>query len=223
MKIIIANRAYSSWSLRGWLAAKQSGLPFTCTVIPMDTPEWKSGEAKGELPSGKVPVLWDGKSPIWDSLGIILWLADKGGHDRYWPREAPARALAYAMTAEMHSGFPALRSGCPMNLKERFPNFAPTPEITTEVARVDALWSQARADHGSDTDLPWLFGPFSAADIMYAPVVYRIHHYHLPVSATARAYVDAMLAHPWMQEWNRDAHAEVLRYDLYPMPGGVPA
>ena len=223
MKIIIGNRAYSSWSLRGWLAAKQSGLPFETLTVPMDTAEWKSGAAKGDMPSGKVPVLWDGKTPVWDSLAIILWLADKGGHDRYWPRELPARALCYAITAEMHSGFPALRSGCPMNLKERFPAFVATAEITAEVARIDALWSEARDKYGSDTDLPWLFGAFSAADVIYAPVVTRIDSYGLPVSATARAYVDAMLAHPWMAEWTVAAKSETFPFDRYPIPGGVPA
>jgi glutathione S-transferase len=223
MKIIIANRAYSSWSMRGWLAAKLSGLPFTCEIVPMDTPEWKSGEAKVGMPSGKVPVLWDGKVPVWDSMAIIQWLADKGGHDRYWPRELPARGLAYAMAAEMHSGFAPLRSGCPMNLKERFPNFAPTPEIMADVARIDALWSEARDRFGSDSDLPWLFGPFSAADVMYAPVVTRIDTYHLPVSATARAYVDAMLAHPWVAEWIAAGKAETYPFDRYPVPGGIPA
>lgn len=223
MKIIIGNRAYSSWSLRGWLAAKQSGLPFTTQVIPMDTPEWMTGASRGDLPSDKVPVLWDGKYAVWDSFGIILWLSDKGGHDRYWPREAPARALAYAMTAEMHSGFAALRSGCPMNLKERFPTFAPTPEITAEVARIDALWSQARAEHGSETDLPWLFGAFSAADIMFAPVATRIDTYHLPVSPAARIYIDALLAHPWMAEWLADAKAETFPFDRYPVLGSIPA
>ena len=223
MKLIIANRAYSSWSMRGWLAAKLSMLPFTCTLVPMDTPEWKSGEAKGEMPSGKVPVLWDGKTAIWDSLGIVLWLSDKGGHDRFWPRELPARGLAYAITAEMHSGFPALRQGCPMNLKERFANFVATPDISAEVARIDALWSEARDRFGSDTDLPFLFGPFSAADLMFAPVVTRIDTYHLPVGATARAYVDAVLAHPWMVEWIAAAKAETFPFDRYPVPGGVPA
>ena len=223
MKLIIANRAASSWSLRGWLAAKLSGLPFTCTIVPMDTPEWKSGEAKGEMPSGKVPVLWDAGTPVWDSFAIILWLADKGGRDRFWPREAPARGLAYAMAAEMHSGFQALRSGCPMTLKERFPDFAPTPEIMADVARIDALWTEARTKFGSETDLPWLFGPFSAADVMFAPVVTRIDTFHLPVSAAARAYVDAMLAHPWMVEWIAEAKAETFPFDRYPIPGGVPA
>ncbi len=223
MKLIIGNRAYSSWSLRGWLAAKQSGLPFETIIVPMDTPEWVSGAAKGDMPSGKVPTLWDGKTAVWDSLAIMLWLADKGGHDRYWPREMPARALAYAITAEMHSGFAALRSACPMNLKEFFPNFAAPADVQAEVARIDALWSEARDKYGSETDLPWLFGPFSAADILYAPVVTRIDTYHLPVSKTARAYVDAMLAHPWMAEWIAAAKTETFPFDRYPVPGGVPA
>jgi len=223
MKIIIGNRSYSSWSLRGWLAAKQSGLPFETIVVPMDTAEWVSGTSKGDMPSGKVPVLWDGKTPVWDSLGIILWLADKGGHDRYWPRELPARALAYAITTEMHSGFAALRSACPMNLKERFPMFVATEAVTAEVARIDALWCEAREKYGSDTDLPWLFGAFGAADIMYAPVVTRIDSYGLPVSATARAYVDAALAHPWMAEWTAAARVETFAFDRYPIAGGVPA
>jgi glutathione S-transferase len=223
MKMIIGNRAYSSWSLRGWLAAKQSGLPFETIIVPMDTPEWKSGAAKAQMPSGKVPSLWDGQTPVWDSLAIILWLADKGGHDRYWPRELPARAHAYAISAEMHSGFAALRSACPMNLKERFPNFVAPADVTAEVARIDALWCEAREKFGSETDLPWLFGPFSAADIMYAPVVTRIDTYHLPVSPTARAYVDAMLANPWMAEWIAAAKAENFPFDRYLVPGGVPA
>ena len=223
MKIIIGNRAYSSWSLRGWLAAKQSGLPFETQVVPMDTPEWVSGAAKGEMPSGRVPVLWDHGVAVWDSLAIILDLADNGGHDRFWPREWPARALAYAAAAEMHSGFAALRAGCPMNLKERFPSFVPTPEIVAEVARVDALWSEARDKYGSETDLPWLFGAFGAADIMYAPVVHRIAGYGLKVGPVAAAYVEAMLAQPWMAEWTAAGKAETYPFDRYPIPGGVPA
>jgi glutathione S-transferase len=110
-----------------------------------------------------------------------------------------------------------------MNLQQAFPDFEASDAVKADVARIDALWTEARDRFGSDTDLPWLFGPLGAADNMFAPVVYRIHHYHLPVSPTARTYVDAMLAHPWMQEWNHDAHLETLRYDLYPVPGGVPA
>ncbi|MEY2882706.1 MAG: hypothetical protein RL490_430 [Pseudomonadota bacterium] len=223
MKIVIGTRTLSSWSLRGWLAAKLSGLPFHTDCIEMDTPEWRDGQAKSALPSGKVPYLVDGGVSVWDSMAMILWLADKGGHDRFWPRELPARGLAYAMAAEMHSGFAPLRSGCPMQLQKRYPDFVASEAILADVRRIDALWSEARDRFGSDTDLPFLFGPFSAADVMFAPVVYRIEHYHLPVSATARAYVDAMLAHPWLREWQAEARQEVLRFDAYALPGGVPA
>lgn len=223
MKVIIGNRAYSSWSLRGWLAAKQSLLPFETVVVPMDTPEWKSGEAKGDMPSGRVPVLWDHGTPVWDSLAMIMWLADKGGHDRFWPREWPARGLAYAMAAEMHSGFGPLRAGCPMNLKECFPKFQPSPEIMADVARIESLWTEARTRFGAETGEPWLFGRFGAADIMYAPVCTRIHTYGLPVGEVASAYVQAVLRHPWMQEWTAAAKAETFPFDRYPIPGGVPA
>jgi glutathione S-transferase len=223
MKLIIGNRTYSSWSLRGWLAAKLSGLPFECLVVPMDTPEWDSGAAKGDMPSGKVPVLWDGGEPVWDSMAILLWLADKGGHDRFWPRDLHARKLAYSMCAEMHSGFAALRAGCPMNLKLRFPDFAPTDAVLADVQRIDALWTAARERFGADLDEPWLFGHFGAADVMFAPVVYRFHHYHLPLGAVSRAYVEAMLDHPWMREWEAGARAETYPMARYLVEGGIAA
>lgn len=221
MKLLIANRAYSSWSLRGWLAAKLSMLPFTCDVVPMDTPEWTARLA--EIPSGKVPVLWDGGEPVWDSMAIVMWLADKGGHDRFWPRDLHARRLAYSMSAEMHSGFQALRSGCPMNLLMRFPDFAASAPaaVVADVARIDALWTEARTRFGEALDEPYLFGHFSAVDIMYAPVVFRLAHYGLPLSETAQHYVDSMLAHPWMQEWATAARAETFELNRYDVPGGV--
>ena len=222
MKIIIANRTYSSWSLRGWLAAKQSGLPFETTLIPMDTPEWKSGAAKVDMPSGKVPVLWDHGVPVWDSLAMILYLADKAGHDRFWPREMDARGLAYACVAEMHSGFAPLRSACPMNLKEHFPGFVAPAEVQADVARITALWGEARSRFGAETGEPWLFGRFGAADIFWAPVCTRIASYHLPVDDVAAAYVAAVLDHPWMREWREAALAETFPFDRYPIPGGVP-
>ena len=232
MRLIIGNRAYSSWSLRGWLACKISALDFETHVLPMDTPEWDSGAAKGELPSGRVPVLWDGDIPVWDSLAITDWLADKVREARvsrghFWPRNMAARGLARSISAEMHSGFTALRGGCPMNLKFDFPDFAPSPEILADVARIDALWSQARDVFGTHADVahegPFLFGGFGAADAMYAPVVTRIRTYRLPVSAVAAAYVDAVLAHPWMVEWTAAAKAENYPFARYLLPGGVPA
>jgi glutathione S-transferase len=223
MKLIIANRAYSSWSLRGWLAAKLSGLPFTTEVMPMDTPGWDSAAAKGDIPSGKVPVLWDGGEPVWDSMAILLWLSDKGGHDRFWPRDLHARKLAYAMAAEMHAGFLSLRKACPMNLKLRFPDFAAPQDALADAARIDALWSQARSRFGEELDEPYLFGHFCAVDVMYAPIVFRFAHYGLPLSPQAQAYVAAMQAHPWMQDWVNEARAETYPMTRYLTEGGVPA
>ena len=222
MKLIIGNRTYSSWSLRGWLAAKQSLLPFETDLRVMDSPEWLSGAAKADMPSGMVPVLWDHGEPVWDSLSIVLYLSDKAGHDRYWPRDIPARALAYAMCAEMHSGFAALRKGCPMDLKKHYPQFQPTPEVVADVRRIEGLWEQALSRFGAETGEPWLFGRFGAADIMYAPVCTRIDTYHLPVGDVARAYVDRVLAHPWMVEWREAAMAETFDFTRYDIAGGVP-
>jgi len=232
LRLIIGNRAYSSWSMRGWLACKLSALDFETQVLPMDTPEWDSGASKGDLPSGKVPVVWDGDIPVWDSLAIIDWLADKvrtirlsRGH--FWPQDMAARALARSMAAEMHSGFTALRSDCSMNLKFDFPDYRPTPGVLADVARIDALWSQARDVFGTHSDVahegPYLFGAFGAADAMYAPVVTRFRTYGLPMSDTARAYTDAVAAHPWLVEWTAAAKAETYPFARYLRDGGVPA
>jgi glutathione S-transferase len=219
MKIIIGNRTYSSWSLRGWLAAKQSLLPFETELRVMDSPEWISGAAKTDMPSGKVPVLWDHGEAIWDSMAILLYLADKAGHDRFWPRDTKARGLAYAMCAEMHSGFAPLRAGCPMDLQHHAPRFQATPEIMADVRRIEQLWETALSRFGAETGEPWLFGRFGAADIMFAPVCTRIDTYHLPVSDTARAYVDLCLAHPFMAEWRADAMKEDFPFTRYGIPG----
>ena len=222
MKIIIGNRNYSSWSLRGWLAARQSLLPFETDLRIMDSPDWISGKAKADMPSGQVPVLWDHGEAIWDSLAIILYLADKAGHDRFWPREPRARALAYAMCAEMHSGFAPLRRGCPMDLKHHYPRFAPSAEVMADVQRIESLWEQALARFGAETGEPWLFGRFGAADIMFAPVCTRIDTYHLPVGAVARDYVARLLAHPFMAEWREGAMAEDFDFTRYDIPGREP-
>lgn len=219
MKIIIGNRTYSSWSLRGWLAAKQSLLPFETELRVMDSPEWISGATKTDMPSGKVPVLWDHGEAIWDSMAILMYLADKAGHDRFWPRDSKARGLAYAMCAEMHSGFAPLRAGCPMDLQHHAPQFQPTPEIMADVRRIESLWEAALDRFGAETGEPWLFGRFGAADIMFAPVCTRINTYHLPVSAQARAYVDLCLAHPFMAEWRAEAMKEDFSFTRYAIPG----
>lgn len=210
MKIVIANKRYSSWSMRGWLAVKQSGLPFEQVVIPMDTPEWQRAKADAALlPSGKVPVLLDGDIAVWESLAIIDWLADRVGRDRFWPSDDASRALARSIAAEMHAGFAPLRQHCPMNTGRTYPGFALTPEVERDVARIDALWRKALDRAGG----PFLFGDFGAADIMYAPVVTRFRTYGIAPSAESAGYCDRVLAHPFVREWYADADGETWRLD----------
>lgn len=235
LKLIIGNRAYSSWSLRGWLACKQSALPFETEVVPMDTPAWAA--AARRLPSGKVPTLYDGDIAVWDSLAIIDWLADRvrtarisRGH--FWPHDLAARALARSMCAEMHSGFAALRGTCSMNLRRDYPDFVAGPDVLADVARIDALWTEARTRFHSIDEAhegPFLFGTFSAADIMFAPVVTRFKTYGIALSDTGAAYAAEILAHPWLVEWTAAARAETYPFArpyfdaLGGVDGGVPA
>jgi len=208
LKLIIGNKAYSSWSLRGWLAVKQSGLPCEEITVPLFDEEWDKRRGGDEFaPSGgKVPILWDDKAVIWDSLAIVEWLADKTDKLRYWPEDEVARGMARSMASEMHSGFENLRRECPMNLRRRYPAKELSENVRAEVKRILELWAEARARHGSGG--PYLFGTFSAADIMYAPVITRFITYSVPVPRFAAAYMEAMLDHPWMREWIEAAQEE---------------
>ena len=202
MKLIIGNRNYSSWSLRGWLALKQSGLSFEEQVLTLYGPEWDEAKLRNPdlAPSqGRVPVLWDDGAVVWDSLAILEYLADRVGRDRYWPKADDARALARAMVAEMHSGFAALRSQCPMNIRRRYDRFTIRPEVRSDVVRILTLWAEARSRFGQGG--PFLFGTFSAADIAFAPVVTRLQTYGIQVPGFALAYMQAVLEHDWMQQW----------------------
>src|SRR4028119_1993383 len=147
LKLIIGNKAYSSWSLRGWLAVKQSGLPFEEITVPLFGEEWDRRHQGDEFaPSGgKVPILWDDKNVIWDSLAIVEWLADKTDRARYWPTDDGARGMARSMAAEMHSSYPNLRRECSMNLRKRFPPNKLKDEVHAEVIRIRELWAEARA------------------------------------------------------------------------------
>jgi len=213
LRIIVGNKRHSSWSLRGWLAVKQSGLPHQEVVVPMFGDEFDAAKREGLLPSGKVPTLWDGEVPVWDSLAIVEYLADRVGRDAYWPFDDAARAFARSIAAEMHGGFAPLRQQLTMNLGRRYPGFAVNAEAAADVARVTSLWSEARERYGRGG--PYLFGAFGAADIMYAPVVTRFVTYDVKLPPVARAYVDAMVAHPWMREWQDGADAETIVLDKY--------
>jgi glutathione S-transferase len=208
MKLYIGNKNYSSWSLRGWLACKQSGLPFEEIVVPLYDDAWAETRQQPEFqPSaGKVPVLWDGEAVVWDSLGIIGWLADRTHRDRFWPKDPVAAALARSMAAEMHSGYLPLRRECGMNMRKRYDDFSVSPEVHQDVMRILSLWAEARARFGRGG--PFLFGSFGAADIMFAPVVTRFQTYGITLPGFARAYSDAIMEHEWMLDWAAAAEAE---------------
>ena len=208
LKLIIGNKAYSSWSLRGWLAVKQSGLPFQEITVPLFDEDWdRKREGDEFAPSGgKVPILWDDQTVIWDSLAIVEWLADKTDRARYWPKDEAARGMARSMAAEMHSSYQNLRRDCPMNLRKRFPQRQLSDEVSAEIKRILELWAQARARHGGGG--PYLLGDFGAVDIMFAPVVTRFVTYSIPMPNFAAAYMQAILDHAWMHEWIEAAQDE---------------
>jgi glutathione S-transferase len=218
LKLIIGNKAYSSWSLRGWLAVKQSGLPFQEITVPMFDESWdKRTQGQEFAPSGgKVPILWDDKTVIWDSLAIIEWLADRTDRARFWPRDDAARGMARSMAAEMHSSYSHLRRELSMNVRKNFPTPELGEEVKGEIVRILELWAQARARHGSGG--PYLFGTFGAADIMFAPVVTRFVTYAIPVPRFAAAYIETILDHAWMQEWIDAAQDEPWVIEQYETP-----
>ncbi|MPS67800.1 MAG: glutathione S-transferase family protein [Novosphingobium sp.] len=218
MKLIIGNKNYSSWSLRGWLACKQSGLAFEEITVPLFGDDWEAKRSSDDLaPShGKVPILWDGEAVVWDSLAIIDYLADKVGRDRFWPKHDAARAMARSMVAEMHSSYMALRRACPMNIRTRVQGVSLGEDVRADVVRILTLWAEARARFGKGG--PFLFGTFSAADVIYAPVVSRFLTYGVGVPGFAQAYMQAMWEHEWMQQWINAAEAEDWVIEQYETP-----
>ncbi|WP_428332986.1 glutathione S-transferase family protein [Novosphingobium sp.] len=214
MKLVIGNRRYSSWSLRGWLACRQSGLPFDVEVVSLYDADWNQEQRTNPLlaPSaGKVPILWDGETVVWDSLAIMDYLVDRlvddgVGRERFWPQGRAAAALARSLVAEMHGGFVALRSAMPFNLGR---NGAPVPLSDAVVADIDrmlTLWAEARARFGQGG--PYLLGTFGAADIAFAPVALRFVSYGVALPGFAQSYVAALNEHPWIVAWRAQADAE---------------
>ena len=218
LKLFIGNKAYSSWSLRGWLALKQSGLPFEEITVPLYDEAWDRRREGDEFApsSGKVPILWDGDIVVWDSLAIVEYCAEKAGRDRFWPADDGARAMARSMAAEMHSSFAALRREHSMNVRVRVPPRALSSDVQADVIRIVQLWAEARARYGGTG--PFLFGTFGAADIMFAPVVTRFVTYSIPLPRFAAPYVDAVLTHPFMQEWLAGAQEEPWVIERYEPP-----
>ena len=203
--LVIGNKAYSSWSLRPWLLMRQAGIAFDEIRVSL----YREGSKQKLLQysaSGRVPVLRHGSVTIWDSLAICEYLAEQYPEKQLWPAETAARAHARSISAEMHSGFANLRGQMPMNARREIPGRARTPEVVAEVARIEAIWNDCRARHGGRG--PFLFGAFSIADAMYAPVVSRLRTYGVILAEEAGEYAASIHALPAMQEWIAGAHAE---------------
>ena len=203
LKLVIGDRNYSTWSLRPWLAIKQAGLPFEEIMIPLRDSQTKT-EILKYSPSGKIPCLIDGQTVVWDSLAICEYLAEKS--PSLWPGDRKARAEARSIAAEMHSGFPALRQGMPMDILASKPYDERSAEVTADIARIVAIWEGCRARYAKTG--PFLFGSFSIADAMFAPVVWRFLTYVVDLPPASKAWVETMTALPAMQEWRAGAQAE---------------
>jgi glutathione S-transferase len=196
--IYLGNKNYSSWSLRPWLALKQTGAAFTEELIPLSEAATRSTILRYS-PSGRVPALKHNGLTVWDSLAICEYLAEAFPKVHLWPKDKAARAVARAVSAEMHSGFAALRNHLPMNMRSSFPNRGVTPDVQADINRVTAIWRDCRKRFGEGG--PFLFGGFTNADAMYAPVVSRFRTYKVELEAEAQAYTDAVWALPALQEW----------------------
>lgn len=205
IKLAIGNKLYSSWSLRAWILLRAFDIDFEETVIAMYKDDTKA-RMLAFGPTGKVPVIDDGGVVVWESLAIMHYIADRFPDKDIWPADRAARGHAMAAAAEMHSSFMGIRSSCPMNLTKRFKPRDRGEAVVADVARLEALWSEARSRFGADG--PYLYGKFSAADAMYAPVVTRLDTYQIEVSAQTRAYMDAVLTHPAFVAWKQSAFQE---------------
>ena len=203
--LYLGNKNYSSWSLRGWFAAKLSGAPFREVCVQL-VGRGRNPANRGFSPSGFVPALHDGDTVVWDSLSIAEYLAER--HPGMWPSDPVARAWARSIAAEMHSSFQALRDEMTMCVRERLDVRPWSAGLASDVARVEEIWTESRRRHGRSG--PYLCGALSIADAFYAPVAFRFQTYRVAPEGEAGAYLAALLAHPFMREWERDAVAETI-------------
>ena len=205
LTLVVGNKNYSSWSLRPWLALRHTGAPFEEVVIPLyaaDSP----AKIRTYSPSGLVPVLHHGSTIVWDSLAICEHVSEAFPGARLWPDDATARAVARSVSAEMHSGFSALRTHMPMNIRAHLPGLGRTQASLRDIERIRQLWSDALGRFGKEG--PFLFGRFSVADAMFAPVVLRFRTYEVEIDARLREYCAAMLALPALEAWMAAAREE---------------
>ena len=209
LTIVLGNKAYSSWSLRGWLMLKLTGAAFDEVVVPLDRPETKAA-IRAHSPSGRVPTLKAEGLAVWDTLAIAEYLNERFPEAGLWPEDPAARAPARSVAAEMHAGFPSLRARLPMDLKRRAPEpgggIVAEGAVAEEIARVIGIWTDCRARFGGTGD--FLFGRFCAADAFYAPVATRFLTYGVALEGAAADYRDALMAWPDLSDWIAAAKAE---------------
>lgn len=203
MKLYIGNKNYSSWSMRPWLALKATGLPFDEEIIWLDEPDTEARIA-AISPNKRVPVLVDGELVVPESIAILEYLAEAA--PQLWPQSRKERAEARAVSAEMHAGFAALRKRCPMNIRRVPSKIDLDADVQADVRRLITLFETCRAKY--EDQGPFLFGPFTNADAMFAPVISRFHAYAIAVTAPVQAYMKAMMETPMWQAWEKAARAE---------------
>ena len=209
--LYIGNKNYSSWSLRPWLLMKHFGIPFTEHMVSVAGREYNAA-LKPLAGNARVPCLHDDGFAIWESIAIAEYLAER--HPQMWPADPKARARARSVSAEMHAGFGALRTAMPMNLKLKLKGKPATPAVQRDIDRVAEIWVEARTQFASG-DGPWLFGDFSVADAMFAPVAWRLHIYNVDLPPVAAAWRDTVLNHPAMREWHAAALLETEAHPHY--------
>jgi glutathione S-transferase len=205
LRLVIANKNYSSWSMRPWVLLKQAGIPFEEVQLKF-TDDGGVGGVEKWSQTGKVPVLWVDDEPVWDSLAIGETLAELFPDRHLWPSDPVARGMARAVSAEMHSGFGDLRKAMPMNIRSSHPDKGRTPGSLRDIERVAAIWEACRRRFGGPGEL--LFGQFSCADAMFAPVVMRFRTYAITLPPMAQRYADAVRSLPSVREWCAGALAE---------------
>ncbi len=212
--LVIGNQNYSSWSLRPWLAMKHFGLEFTEVRIPLYIPG-ASEQIRRYSPAGKVPVLQHGTVTVWESLAILEYLAEIFPEHQWWPEDRTARAIARAVSAEMHASFQSLREQMPMNCRARFPGKGILDGVQQDIDRITTIWRTYRQQYGHKGD--GLFGPFTIADAMFAPVVLRFRTYGVELDAVCQTYAEFVLALPAMQTWLQVAELEPETLPQYEM------
>jgi glutathione S-transferase len=210
-KLVIANKNYSSWSMRPWVLLTEFGIPFDEVMLKFHSAEWNK-DLPHYSPSKLVPVLWRGEpnsgQASWESTAIFEMIAEAFPQHAIWPRDVAARNHARCIVAEMHAGFRPLRTHMPMNIRANYAGLGMTSDVAKNIERIEAIWREARANFGSKTSSPFLYGAFSAADAMFAPVVMRFHTYRPALSGDTLAYCEAVKAAPSVAKWIKEALQE---------------